>query len=554
MLSDDKKKSLDYLKGIFETASEGIFVVDADGHFIRCNPAFVKLLGYRKRELEGKLFIEIIHRKARVKKITSTSKMHHFHRSSKLPLQMELITKKGITIPVKLRSTLIKDDKGKTVEAIGIVEDLRNDKGERLLEQKSWETQETLHNILANSGDAIFVADGNGHITLVNEALLQMLGYKEDEIVGQHLTELSPYKDSFTTTTGEKIALGEEYINYQVAKANELFEEGKVCNYELYWIRKDGRIIPVEATISLLKNQWGERRGSIAICRDITERKKLEIDLKIHLKNLELHNKERQILLDTTQKLYEAVNLEDILTIAIDGIKPLFATLCNIALLSDDRKSTQIVRVYMNSKLLAKLERLTSVQFTGLKILLKNGNVYTKQYKENLPIVANVSLPDSEDVIRTDLKTIARDLFKKKSAQRKLAPNLIKLTGYQSSLSIPFVSERGESFGNIAIADHRILTANDYYLLKIYASIISNAIERKKADDELKKARDFLENIFKTSVEGIIATDNEGTITMINASAEKILGFPSKELLGKHTSLLRPKGSRYKKNSISTFK
>jgi PAS domain S-box-containing protein len=74
MLSDDKKKSLDYLKGIFETASEGIFFVDTNGQISRTNPAFLKLLGYRERELEGKLFIEIIHRKARVKKIISTSK------------------------------------------------------------------------------------------------------------------------------------------------------------------------------------------------------------------------------------------------------------------------------------------------------------------------------------------------------------------------------------------------------------------------------------------------------------------------------------------------
>ena len=553
MLSYDKKKSLDYLKGIFETAREGIFFVDPNGQISITNPAFIKLLGYKKRELEGKLFIEIIHRKARVKKVTSTNKLHHFRRSSKLPFEMELINKKGTAIPVKLRSTLIKDAKGKTVEAIGIVEDLRKNKGEQAFEQKVWETQETLHNILANSGDSIFVADGNGRITLVNEALLQMLGYKEDELVGQHLTELSPYKGRFTTTTGEKIVLDEEYINYQVAKANELFEKGKVINYELYWIHKDGKIIPVEATLSLLNDQQGERRGSIAICRNITERKNLEKDLKIHLKNLELRNKERLILLDTTQKLYAAENLEETLTIAIDGIQPLFATLGNIALLSDDKKFTQIVRVYMDSKLLAKVESLTSLQFTGLKILLENGNVYTQQYKENLPIVANVSLTNSEKVIRTDLKTMAKDLFKKKSAQRKLALGLVKLSGYQSSISVPFVSERGKSFGNIAIADHRIMTADEYYLLKIYASIISNAIERKQAEDELKKARDFLENIFKTSADGIIITA-KGVITMVNQAVERMLGYSKSELIGKRTYELAPKGKYYEEKGTALVK
>jgi len=129
MQSDDKKKSLEYLKGIFETASEGIFVVDANGQILKSNPAFLKLLGYRQNEIKGKLFVEIIHQKARVKRFTSLSKLHHFHRSSKLPLQMELINKKGTALPVKLRSTLIKDAQGRTVEAIGIVEEIRKNTG-----------------------------------------------------------------------------------------------------------------------------------------------------------------------------------------------------------------------------------------------------------------------------------------------------------------------------------------------------------------------------------------------------------------------------------------
>ena len=75
MQSDDNKKSLDYLKGIFETAAEGIFVVDANGKILRSNPAFLKLLGYRQKELKGKLFVEIIHHTARVKRLTSLSKL-----------------------------------------------------------------------------------------------------------------------------------------------------------------------------------------------------------------------------------------------------------------------------------------------------------------------------------------------------------------------------------------------------------------------------------------------------------------------------------------------
>ena len=76
-------------------------------------------------------------------------------------------------------------------------------------------------------------------------------------------------------------------------RANELFEKGKVTNLELYLNRKDGKIVPVEATLSVLKNQKGERRGSISICRDITKRKLTENALKKAHDELEKRVEER---------------------------------------------------------------------------------------------------------------------------------------------------------------------------------------------------------------------------------------------------------------------
>ena len=48
MKFDNKEQSPDYLKGIFETASEGILFADVNGHILRCNPSFYTLLGYEK--------------------------------------------------------------------------------------------------------------------------------------------------------------------------------------------------------------------------------------------------------------------------------------------------------------------------------------------------------------------------------------------------------------------------------------------------------------------------------------------------------------------------
>jgi len=80
----------------------------------------------------------------------------------------------------------------------------------------------------------------------------------------------------------------EKYIEHQVKKADELFEKEKAFNYEVYLIRKDKKIIPVEATISLLKDPQGVRRGSIAICRDVSERKLTEKELRTSEERLKI--------------------------------------------------------------------------------------------------------------------------------------------------------------------------------------------------------------------------------------------------------------------------
>jgi len=271
-----EERLLESFECIYKNAGEGILVVDANGRILRTTPSFDKLLDYEKGELKGRLFTELIHKEEKVQRITSKIGIHHFQRSSDLPMEMELTNKGGDVVPVKLRSVFIKDNKGMTLKAIGIIEYSKEEK----LEHKMLETQEALQNILSNSGDAIMVADANGRINIVNEALLQMLGYQRDEIIGRHLIELSPHEGNFTTTNGEKVSITGEYINYQVEKGNQLFEKGKVTNYELYLTRKDGKIAPIEATISILKYEQGERRGSISICRDITERKKVEKEIR----------------------------------------------------------------------------------------------------------------------------------------------------------------------------------------------------------------------------------------------------------------------------------
>ena len=58
--------------------------------------------------------------------------------------------------------------------------------------------------------------------------------------------------------------------------------------------------------------------------------------------------------------------------------------------------------------------------------------------------------------------------------------------------------------------------------------------ERKNAEKKLFEAKNFLDDIIRTSADGIIVSDTLGTITLVNDAAQRLLGYSKDEFLGKN--------------------
>jgi PAS domain S-box-containing protein len=69
--------------------------------------------------------------------------------------------------------------------------------------------------------------------------------------------------------------------------------------------------------------------------------------------------------------------------------------------------------------------------------------------------------------------------------------------------------------------------------------------KRKIAEREIKEANEFLENIFKTTADGILVTDNEGVITEVNDATARMLGYSKEEIVGKGANIFQPEGEGY---------
>ncbi len=75
-----------------------------------------------------------------------------------------------------------------------------------------------------------------------------------------------------------------------------------------------------------------------------------------------------------------------------------------------------------------------------------------------------------------------------------------------------------------------------------FVEIARDITERKALEKELRKTKEFLENIMESSVDGIVTTDLNGKITYLNRAIEEMLGYMKEDLMGKHISRLYVRG------------
>jgi len=71
-----------------------------------------------------------------------------------------------------------------------------------------------------------------------------------------------------------------------------------------------------------------------------------------------------------------------------------------------------------------------------------------------------------------------------------------------------------------------------------FAIISRDMTEEIRLQEEITKARDYLENILKNSTDIIITTDLNGNIVTFNSAGERILGYTNEELKGKPAEIL----------------
>jgi PAS domain S-box-containing protein len=462
--------------------------------------------------------------------------------------------------------------------------------------EKLEKTRDYLDNIIESSLDPIVIVDTSGCITRVNASLLKMLGCTEEEVLGRHTTEFSPsVAGSYESTTGKKVEIKEDMIKQSKEMLAQLFETGKIYNWERYFVRKDQKIVPVESNIVFLYDREGNMTGGVGILRDITERKKAEEEsnqarnflenifettadgimvtdeqgciVKInraieqmlgyhedelagrYTSELGLQNEERA---KTRAAMFEQLfekgyvkhwetewfrkdgslcPVEINITFLKDDAGNLYRAVAGIRDISDRREAEESLR--------EGEEQLRSlVQSASDGILTINSSGEIDSWNSGAHAIFGYT---PEEIIGKSFSCLVPERCRennKQSMEKLVAGGKAGFVG--KTFSFPGIRKDGSEFpAEISYASYNGKKGI------VLTGIVRDITERQTAEQEIREARNFLENIFKTVADGILVTDNEGTISVVNEATVRMLGYSKEEIIGEGAHIFKPEGDEH---------
>ncbi|HCE54083.1 MAG TPA: hypothetical protein DER05_03385 [Lutibacter sp.] len=545
---------------------EGILIHEM-GVVIDCNASFLKMFGYKRKDLVGKDITKIIYPEYYHKIIAKNRTKKKTH-----PYEAEGIRKDGSIFPIEVEARNITDTNHKTLRVTAF-----RDITER---KKSEADHKKLSSAIEQSANTVIITDDKGNIEYTNPKFTEITGYSAAEVLGKNPRVLSSGKQP-----------KEFYSNlWQTITA------GNIWKGEFQNKAKDGNFYWERTTITPIKNEVGEISSYIAIKEDISKNKEAEEALKVNeekYRYMFLNNPQPMWIFDLETLAFLEVNnaaiqhydytREEFLSMTIKDIRPAKDI---EALLNDIKAEKQATYDSASEwKHIKKSGEIIDVNIVAHAITFNNRKArHIMIIDITAAKIANQELLKATKEIEKSERKF-RDLFEKSGDAILIIKNgvfvecnqaTVDMLGYKTKMEFlnthpsklsPKLQPDGIDSLNKAEEMMKISLKNgthrfewwhtksngDNFPVEVLLTTIENEpnnkvihciwrdiTERKYAANELTKAyetikerENFVSKIIETANEGFWLIDENANTIDVNTEMCKILGRPEIEVIGK---------------------
>ena len=173
------------------------------------------------------------------------------------PVALRVLTRRGRVRRITTSSARVAVGSEFLIAIISTDDTMRYEAEDRLKEN-----EENFQRLFESTQDVYYRTDANGVVLKVGPAVRRVLGYEPEEMVGRRAEDFYPSPDE----------------REPLKKA--LREQGKVQDFEGRMVRRDGVIIDISISSYALRSPAGELLGVEGIYRDVSDRKRLERELR----------------------------------------------------------------------------------------------------------------------------------------------------------------------------------------------------------------------------------------------------------------------------------
>ena len=257
---------------IFESAADGMVVIDRAGRVLFANPRAREITGFSESELASTSFDRLIGTgdPERAERLLRGFSRGVYPRG----VDIQVTSKDGdpLVLSVSFSSVLHEDD--------AILFTFRDVTQERRTAVELKQTKEFLERVIESSVDGIVSADLSGRVLLFNRAASRMFGYAPSEVVGKMSVERL-YPPGVARTVMQKI------------RDPDVNGPGRLEDYRVDMVGATGELLPVTLSAAIIMDS-GKPIGSVGIFTDI--RDKLRMEARLSHAQEELRSREKQAI------------------------------------------------------------------------------------------------------------------------------------------------------------------------------------------------------------------------------------------------------------------